>query len=173
MEIGTTTMITTRTIYSPNGESRTLEANRAANEVRLDPAAWSFTKFPPPNWEFETPKYRVSIGVDPSPNSRFRLEPPFASCSDSSIWQYAERPYKCGEIVETKKWPHASFRPLNFAAEKVLDFFNNHQKSRMTLAPWLDDRVHLNDGLSGNLWVKPTLPLLKPIQTVRAYADTR
>jgi hypothetical protein len=168
-------MISTVTIYSPTGESRTLEANRAANEVRLDPTAWSFTKFPPPGWERETPRYRVTIqgGVYPSPNSRFRFEPPFESCSDNNVWQYATRPYKPGEIIETREWPHASFRPLNYAAEKVLDFFNTRLRSRLTLSPWLGDSVRLDDGLSGPMVVNPTVVQLEPIKTVRAYANTR
>jgi hypothetical protein len=163
-------MITTRTIYNPNGESRTLEANRAANEVRLDPTAWSFTKFPPPGWERETPKYRVTIqgGVYPSPNSRFRLEPPFTSGSDNNVWQYAERAYKVGEIIETRHWPHASFHPLNYSAEKVLDFFSTRLKSRLTLSPWFGDSVRLGDGLSGTAIVNPTAPQLEPVKTVRA-----
>jgi hypothetical protein len=37
-------MITTATIYGPTGESRTLEANLAASEVRR--AAWSFKTAP-------------------------------------------------------------------------------------------------------------------------------
>lgn len=132
MGIGTIAMISTATIYSPTGESRTLEANAAAREVRKDPTAWSFTKPPPIGWHREVPKYRVTIqgGVYPSPNNRFRFEPPFASCSDNNVWQYATRPYDHGEIIETREWPHASFHPLNYAAEKVLDYFSRTRSSR-------------------------------------------
>jgi hypothetical protein len=163
-------MITTSTIYSPTGESWTLEANRAANEVRWRPAEWSFTKPPPIGWDREVPRYRVTItgGVYPSPNSRFRFEPPFASCSDNNVWQYATRPYNHGEIIETREWPHASFKPLNYAAEKVIDFFNNRTKSRLARSPWFGDRVRLADGLSGPMIVNPTVPELEPIRTVRA-----
>jgi hypothetical protein len=163
-------IITKITIYAPDGKTETLDANQAANKVRLDPAAWSFRKFPPQNWEFETPRYRVSIqgGVYPSPNSRFRFEPPFTSGSDNNVWQYAERAYKVGEIVETRHWPHASFKPLNYSAERVLDFFNARLKSRLTLSPWFGDSVRLGDGLSGPMVVNPTTPKLEPVKTVRA-----
>ncbi|MBR0974092.1 hypothetical protein [Bradyrhizobium japonicum] len=145
-------MTSTATIYSPTGECRTLEANAAASEVRKDPREWSFTKPAPVGWDRETPRYRVTIqgGVYPSPNSRFRFEPPFASCSDNSVWQYAARPHNQGEIIETREWPHASFCALNYAAEKVLDYFRNHSKSRLPRSPWQDGRVRLSDGLSGS-----------------------
>jgi hypothetical protein len=108
---------------------------------------------PPPGWERETPKYRVSIkgGVHPSPNSRFRLEPPFSSCSDSNVWQYCERPHAQGEIIETRDWPHASFTPLNYAAKKVLDFFNSRPKSYLQRSPWADGRIRLEDRMTGTL----------------------
>lgn len=102
---------------------------------------------PPPGWEWETPKYRVGIAVYPSPNSRFRLEPPFTSCSDSNCWQYADRAYEQGEIVETREWPHANFHPLNYSAKKVVEFFNGRVKSRLPRAPWKDGKVVLTDGL--------------------------
>jgi hypothetical protein len=107
---------------------------------------------PPPGWEREVPRYRVTRDIHPSPNSRHRFEPPFASLSDSSVWQYAERDYKAGEI-ETRDWPHPSFRPLNYSAGKVLDFFNTRQKSRLPRSPWAGDRIRLDDGLTG-----PTQP---------------
>jgi hypothetical protein len=108
---------------------------------------------PPLGWERETPKYRATRDVYPSPNSRHRLEPPFTNFSDSSVWQQSERPISAGEIVETKFWPHSSFHPLNYSAEKVLEFFNSRQKSRLPLSPWRGDRIALDDGLTG-----PTQP---------------
>jgi hypothetical protein len=119
---------------------------------------------PPANWEREIPMYRVTIkgGVYPSPNSRFRFEPPFTSCTDSNCWQFAERPFQEGEIIETTEWPHASFRPLNYSAKKILDFFNSRQKSRLPRSPWADGRVRLDDGLSGDL-PKIIAPKVAPI----------
>jgi hypothetical protein len=112
---------------------------------------------PPPGWERETPKYRVTIkgGVFPSPNNRHPHETPFTNCSDPSVWQYAERPFHEGEIIETRSWPHASFFPLNYSAKKVLEFFATRQKSRLARSPWAGDRIRLDDGLNG---AGPTLP---------------
>jgi hypothetical protein len=104
---------------------------------------------PPPGWEREVPRYRATRDIHPSPNSRHRFEPPFASLSDSSVWQFSERPIKAGEIIETREWPHASFSPLNFSAAKVLEFFNSRQKSRLGRSPWPHDRLVLDDGLTG------------------------
>ena len=120
---------------------------------------------PPPGWERETPKYRVTIrgGVYPSPNSRFRFEPPFASCSDSNVWQYATRPLAAGEIIETREWPHASFFPLNYAAKKVLDFFNSRPKSYLQRSPWAGDRIRLEDRMSGTLPRHVAPPQLQPM----------
>jgi hypothetical protein len=159
----------TVTIYSPDGESRTLDANQAANEVRWRPAEWSFTKPPPIGWERETPKYRASREVRPSPKGRHRLEPPFSmSIDDGHVWQYGTRVIAAGEIIETKEWPHPGFHPLNYSAEKVLEFFNNRQKSRLPQSPWFGDSLRLSDGMSGPMIVKPTLPELEPVRTVRA-----
>lgn len=108
---------------------------------------------PPSGWEREPPKYRATRDIHPSPNSRHRFEPPFASLSDSDVWQYGERPIKAGEIIATTAWPHPSFRPLSYGAGKVLDFFNSRQKSRLPLSPWRGDRIALDDGLTG-----PTQP---------------
>jgi hypothetical protein len=105
---------------------------------------------PHPGWEREVPRYRVTREVHPAEKDRFRFEPPFAMMSSSDVWQYAERPFEAGEIIETTAWPHASFRPLNFAAARVLDFFNTRQKSRLPRSPWGSDRLVLDDGLTGN-----------------------
>jgi hypothetical protein len=156
-------MISTATIYSPAGKSRILEANHAAEEVRRRPGEWSFTKPPPIGWERETPKYRAAREVHPAQKVRFRFEPPFAMTIDNSAWQYGTRVIAAGEIVETREWPHPSFHPLNYAAEKVLDFFNNRQKSRLPRSPFYGDSLRLSDGMSGPMVVKPTLPQLQPM----------
>jgi hypothetical protein len=117
---------------------------------------------PPPGWEFTTPKYRVSRDVHPAPKARFRHEPPFSQVSDSDEWQYAEREMKAGEVIATREWPHSSFRPLNFAAKKVLDFFNLQMKSRFPRSPWVGDRLRLDNGLSDAPTIVVTRPQLKP-----------
>jgi hypothetical protein len=119
---------------------------------------------PPPGWERETPKYRVGFAVRPSPNSRFKNEPPFSSCSDTDVWQYAERVHDQGEIIETRLWPHASFAPLNYSAKKVLDFFKARLKSRLPRSPWHGDRIRLDDGLTGSAIV-PTVVKPTPFDT--------
>ena len=103
----------------------------------------------PPGWECETPKYRAVRDIHPAEKARFRFEPPFVTIFDSDIWQYASQPVKSGEIVETKEWPHPSFRPLNYSAGKVLDFFNSRIKSRLPRSPWHGDQIRLDDGLTG------------------------
>src|SRR5436190_9860206 len=104
---------------------------------------------PPSGWERETPKYRATRDVHPSPNSRHRFEPPFAQISDNGVWQYAPRPIKAGEIIATRDWPHPSFNPLNYSGGKVLDFFIMRQKSRLPRSPWRGERSALDDGLTG------------------------
>src|SRR5712675_582092 len=103
----------------------------------------------PPGWERETPKYRATRDIQPAEKARFRSETPFAHSFDSNTWQYGYRPIQTGEIVETREWPHASFRPLNYSAAKVLDFFNTRMKSRLPRSPWEGDRLRLDDGLTG------------------------
>jgi hypothetical protein len=88
-----------------------------------------------PGWERETPKYRVSRDIQPTPKARFRLEPPFAHSFDSEVWQYGTRTMKTGEIIETREWPHPSFHSLNYGAVKVLAFFNARLKSRLPRSP--------------------------------------
>jgi hypothetical protein len=100
-------------------------------------------------WEREVPRYRATRDVFPSPNSRHRHEPPFATLSDPNVWQQAEEPVKAGAEFQSKAWPHASFRPLNRSAEEVMAFFNSAPKSRLGLRPWCNDRIVLNDGLTG------------------------
>jgi hypothetical protein len=107
----------------------------------------------PRGWRTETPKYRATRDVQPAQRERYRGETPFSSSSENDVWQYGTKIVEAGEIIETTEWPHASFRPLNCSAEKVLAFFNGAMKSRLTRSPWRDGCLHLDDGLSG-----PTQP---------------
>jgi hypothetical protein len=107
----------------------------------------------PPGWERETPRYRASRDIQPATKARFRFEPPFSTIWDSEVWQYGAQPVKAGEEFESRDWPHPSFRPLNYSAGKVLDFFNSRMKSRLPRSPFAGDRIRLDDGLTG-----PTQP---------------
>jgi hypothetical protein len=69
-----------------------------------------------------------------------------AAILDSSEYQFAERDYKAGEELTTTSWPHPSFRPLNYSACRVLEFFNSRMKSRLPLRPWRGGRIDLDDG---------------------------
>jgi hypothetical protein len=44
----------------------------------------------------------------------------------------------------------ASWRPLNFVAKKILDFYNLEMKSRLPRSPYDGKWLRLNTGLSGN-----------------------
>jgi len=104
---------------------------------------------PPSNWEQIVPRYRVVRDVHPSAKARFRFEPPFAQIMDSDEYQYGERVYEAGEEVATKAWPHPSWRPLNFTAEKILSFFNAEMKSRLPLSTYdHSGRLRFDNGLS-------------------------
>jgi hypothetical protein len=120
---------------------------------------------PPPGWERETPKYRATRDLHPSPNDRHRFEPPFSTIWDSDVWQFATRPVTALEELETREWPHPSFRPLNYSAGKVLDFFNSRMKSRLARSPWAGDQIRLDDGLTGTSQPK------FPIKTAGAIAS--
>ncbi|WP_377830318.1 hypothetical protein ACFKHW_17310 [Bradyrhizobium lupini] len=138
------------TIYNTqSGVARTLSAVAAENEVRASRGRWSFAKPLPSGWDKETPRYRASIDLKPSAYARHRTEPPFTSCSDSSMWQYAERPIAAGEEITTTSWPHGSFVGLNETARRTLDYFKSHLKSRLPMSPWRAGRLHLDDGLTG------------------------
>jgi hypothetical protein len=119
---------------------------------------------PPSNWEQIVPRYRVTFDVHPSPNPRFRLEPPFSQILDSSEYQYGERVYRAGEETATKSWPHPSWRPLNFVAKKILSFFNNEMKSRLPTSPYdRSGRLRLDNGMvNAPLVVDPRPPQIKP-----------
>jgi hypothetical protein len=54
-----------------------------------------------------------------------------------------------------------SFFPLNYAAQKVLGFFNSAPKSRLTRSPWAIDRLRLDDGLTGTTVVKLVPPQIQ------------
>jgi hypothetical protein len=119
---------------------------------------------PTPGWEREIPKYRVARSLQPSPKARFRFEPPFSMIWDSDVWQYGDRPVTTGEIIETTSWPHASFWPLNCSAEKVLAFFNGALRSRLSISPWHEGRVRLDNGLSDAPMIfDVTPPQVKPV----------
>jgi hypothetical protein len=158
------------TIYHLDGREQTLDVHEASRLVGPrqvgDGKGWSFVKPPPLGWEREVPKYRVSRDVRPAELARYRLEPPFGTIFNSTIWQYAERPYVAGEIVSTTDWPHESFQPLNYSAEQVLAFFKGALRSRMTNSPWHLGRVRLDNGMSG-----PIIPDVRPPQP--APFDTR
>jgi len=106
---------------------------------------------PPPGWEREIPLYRVVRDVHAAPKARFRFEPPFTNILDGAEWQYAERDYKAGEVIESTDWPHPSFSPLNFSAKQVQRFFSTQMKSRMQRSPFSGGRIRLDNGLTGSL----------------------
>jgi len=142
----------TATIYHRDGRERTIDVHEASRLVGAGQAGvgqdWSFVKPPPLNWQHDVPRYRATRDIHPAEKARFRFEPPFASLASSDVWQYGAQPVKAGEIIVTREWPHPSFRPVNYSAAKVLDFFNSRQKSRMARSPWAG-RIVLDDGLSG------------------------
>jgi hypothetical protein len=140
----------TATIYQLDGREQTLDVLEAARLVGPRQVGagkgWSFVKPPPLGWEREVPKYRVRRDLLPAERDRYRFESPFDM---GERWQYGTRAIKAGEIIETKDWPHASFIPLNYGAERVLAFFNTAIKSRMTNSPWHFGALRLDDGMSG------------------------
>jgi hypothetical protein len=74
---------------------------------------------PPLNWRREIPKYRISSDTKPAPKTRFRFEPPFSGGTESDVWQYGERIFKAGEIIETTEWPNpGTMTPLNYSARQ-------------------------------------------------------
>jgi hypothetical protein len=152
----------TATIYHLDGRERTLDAREASRLVGAGTIGadteWSFHKPPPLNWEREVPRYKATRDLRPAELARHRFEPPFGKVFSSDCWQYGERPIKAGEIIETKDWPHESFLPLNFGAERVLAYFNSRQKGRLTRSPWFVDRIRLEDGLTGPVEVKIPRP---------------
>ena len=126
---------------------------------------WSFVAPPPPGWDRIIPSYKVVRALRPASRPRYRTECPFESLSDNSCWQFGDRELVAGEIIETKFWPHPSFLPQNYSAEKVLAFFNGAMKSRLGRTPWVGDRIVLNDGLSGTLLSGVQSPKPEPFDT--------
>jgi hypothetical protein len=124
---------------------------------------------PPLDWKREIPRYRISRETKPAPKARFRFEPPFASGSDASTWQYGERAFKAGETIETTEWPNpGTMTPLNYSARQVMEFFTSRQKSRLPRSPWANDQVRLDDGLSGPMpKIRP--PVQPDQQPARAW----
>jgi hypothetical protein len=96
----------------------------------------------------EIPLYRATRTVTPSPNPRHRLEAPFSSQSDGSVWQYGARAVEANEEIATTDWPHPSFRPLNESARRVTSYFQSAMRSRLPRSPWWNGQLHLNDGLT-------------------------
>jgi hypothetical protein len=113
---------------------------------------------PPADWEREIPRYLVVHDVHRAPKERFRFEAPFTDILDAREWQYAERDYRSGQIVETTSWPHATFAPLNFSAKQVMQFFSTQMKSRMQRSPFSGGRIRLDNGLVGSLTPQTTKP---------------
>jgi hypothetical protein len=110
---------------------------------------------PPIGWRKEMPVYRVRAETRPALKSRFKFENPFAQIMDPSEWQYGEKVWPAGSVIETDQWPCVgTFVPLNYSAREILFYFNGHQKSRMQRTPWRDGQVCLEDGISG---IMPTI----------------
>lgn len=101
------------------------------------------------DWQYVTPKYRVTRDLHPSPNSRHRFESPFTSMDDNDCWQFADRPLAARSEISTRHWPHPSMMPINESARRVHGYFTTHIKSRLPVSPFRGDRIHLDDGLTG------------------------
>lgn len=158
----------TQTLYHRDGHEQTFTAAEISRMASCGQVGanrdWSSVAPPPPGWERTVPKYLVTRDVRPAERARYRHETPFASCSDSDVWQYGDREYAAGEIVETTNWPHASMQGLNYSGQQVLAFFKAEMKSRLPVSPWYRDQVRLSNGLSnapGISDVKP--PQLQPM----------
>jgi hypothetical protein len=161
----------TTTIYHRDGREQTIDVQQASR-VTYNDKEWSFHKWPPLNWERETPKYRATRDLQPAQMARHRLEPPFEKMWDSDIWQYGERPIMRGEIIESRTWPHESFLAMNYSAGKVLDFFTSRTKSRLPHSPWFVDRIRLDDGLTGQIIFDVRPPQMQPVD-LRQPMDLR
>jgi hypothetical protein len=112
---------------------------------------------PPLDWKRTIPKYRIGHDTKPAPKERFKFEPPFSQIMDPSEWQYGERVWPAGSVIETTFWPNpGTMTPLNYSARSVMEYFTSRLKSRLARAPWRDGQVHLDDGLTG-----PTQPEFK------------
>jgi hypothetical protein len=117
---------------------------------------------PPLDWKRTIPKYRISRETLPSPKERHRFEPPFSSTSDASVWQFSDRIYRAGEVIQTTEWPNpGTMTPLNYSARQVMEYFTSRQKSRLPRSPWFGDQVRLDDGLGG------PAPMPRPVRPAR------
>jgi hypothetical protein len=67
------------------------------------------------------------------------------------------------EEFESRDWPHASFMPMTFSAEKVLAFYNGAMKSRLPRSPWHEGRVRLDNGFSNMPQIVVEPPQVKPM----------
>ena len=156
------------TIYHRDGREREVDVHTASRLVGVGQAglgeAWFFHKQPPLGWELEVPRYKATREVPPAPLARFRHEPPHAENYDG-CWQYGTQLVERGAEIETTDWPHSSFLPLNYSAERVLAFFNAGMKSRMTLSPWHNGRVRLDNGLSNAPGIVSKPPQPAPFST--------
>jgi hypothetical protein len=142
--------MTNATIWNQvTGESKTCPQAQADHLARNSMGEWSFKQPLPPGWDREKPKYRVEVNLHPSSFARHRHEPPFTSTTDSTMFQYADRDLRAGEVLELLTWPHPSMTPLNETARRALAYFTSHQKSRLPMSPWVAGRLRLEDGLSG------------------------
>jgi hypothetical protein len=148
------------TIYRADGSSETLPSDEARYLVYRNPGVWSFTAPPPPGWQFEVPRYRLTKDLQPAQKARFRHEPPFSETWESDVWQYGEHSLKAKDEITTTAWPHASMRPLTYSAEKILAFYIGGMKSRLTVSPRLNGQVRLDNGFSN----VPVLADVRPPQ---------
>ncbi len=108
---------------------------------------------PPPGWDREVPRYKVTRPLKLAAEVRFQFEPPIATM-DSDVWQYWNGPGKLKRfaVVATRNWPHPSFEPLNESARRVHEWFlARNGRSPLPARPWVGDRielVELDDGTS-------------------------
>jgi hypothetical protein len=164
------TSATTGTVYNQfTGEAKTIPMVQAEHMAANSRGEWSFAKPLPPDWDKEIPKYRVERDLYPSGFARHRLEPPFTSTTDSTMYQYCDRPLRAGEVLELTAWPHPSMTGLNETAKRTLAYFTSHQKSRLPLSPWRNGRLWLDDGLTGTVpeALRPRLPTAAEPMPVR------
>lgn len=142
-------MTPTTMIYSRSGESRTMPLVQADNMIRMSRGEWAASPPLPDGWDREVPRYKASIELRPPVYARYRYERPVSACSDTHEWQYSEREYAAGSVIETTAWPSPSMVPLNETARQIREYFTSHQKSRLPISPWRDGKLHLDDGLTG------------------------
>lgn len=155
------------TIYNQiTGEARTLPQAQAEHLARNSRGEFSFAAPLPKGWELERARYRVEVDLHPSPLARHKFDPPFVSSTSSTMFQYADRVLRAGEVVELSSWPHPSMTPITEIAKQIMAFFTSHAKSRLPMSPFHDGQLRLDDGLTGavpldrlaNRRVEPAIP---------------